>query len=130
MQSASMFGTDKEGRPVKKGGKSGDSGVAQRQNKPEPEKDRKQMEKESRKFRGKRNSIGAKMAKFRGGIKANYKTGGIGDKDLTGKSKGMQHVRGGFAPVREEAPVRKQPKGKSDEEAGGRRRRNKGKGRK
>ena len=105
-----MFGKDKEGRPVKKG-KGEDSSQAPRQAKPEPVKDRAQMEKESRKFRGKRNSIGAKMAKFRGGIKANHATGGIGDKDLTGTSKGMQHARGGFVPEREEAPAKQNTNG-------------------
>lgn len=88
-QQSSLFGSDKEARATK--GKGGAVGQQARQNsaRSEPVKDRKQMEKETRKFRGKRNSIGAKMAKFRGGIKANYKTGGIGDRDLTGKSKGM-----------------------------------------
>jgi len=45
------------------------------------------LEKEARKFRGKRNSVGAKMAKFRGGIKDFKRSGGgIGDRDLSGKS--------------------------------------------
>ena len=64
-------------------------------------KSKEQLAKESRKFRGKRNSIGAKMAKFRGGENRNFKTGGVGDRDLSGKSKSMQHARGGFAPERE-----------------------------
>lgn len=42
---------------------------------------------EKNKWRGKRNSIGAKMAKFKGGNK-NFRRsgGGIGDRDLSGKS--------------------------------------------
>ena len=74
------------------------------------------MAKESRKFRGKRNSIGAKMAGFRGGSHDFKRSGGgIGDRDLSGKSKSMQASRGGFAPVREEqgTPSKKAKGGKT-----------------
>lgn len=54
---------------------------------------------EKNKWRGKRNSIGAKMAKFKGGNK-NFRRsgGGIGDRDLSGKSSKQRENRGGFIP--------------------------------
>ena len=58
-----MFGADKEGKKKHSSGhQSQGSG-----NQPDQPKTEAQIAKEARKFRGKRNSIGAKMAKFRGG---------------------------------------------------------------
>ena len=65
-------------------------------------KDPHQDEKEKRKFRGKRNSIGAKMRGFRGGESKNFRRsgGGIGNRDLSGRvvNRGDRSNRGGVAP--------------------------------
>mmetsp|Transcript_45001 Transcript_45001/g.59704 ORF Transcript_45001/g.59704 Transcript_45001/m.59704 type:complete len:199 (+) Transcript_45001:591-1187(+) len=107
---SSMFGADKEARAKKEKGAS--KGGFQQQEREPAFKDRDTLAKEARKFRGKRNSLGAKMAKFRGGARDFKKSGGgIGDRDLSGKSKGMQHARGGFAPVKEEPRQPKPKKG-------------------
>lgn len=52
------------------------------------------------------------MAKFRGGAREFKKVGGgIGDRDLSGKSKAMQGSRGGFAPAPREDKAPPQKKG-------------------
>ena len=83
-----MFGVDQEARSKRPGNSKPDKSKPDSFKKDAPVKDRAQLEKEARKFRGKRNSIGAKMAGFRGGV---FKKtgGGIGDRDLSGKSKSM-----------------------------------------
>ena len=119
-----MFGADKEARVAKDGKAS--KGAAQPgsyKNKEPVVKDKVTLAKEARKFRGKRNSIGAKMAGFRGGAPGFKKSGGgVGDRDLSGKSKSMQHARGGYAPVREESAPPKKPQGGDKAEHAGRKR--------
>ena len=113
-----MFGTDKEARAIKEKKLGNEKRNKQQEDTP---KDRFALAKEARKWRGKRNSIGAKMAGFRGGSKDFKRSGGgIGDRDLSGKSKNMQHARGGYAPAREEPKAPKQ-----QEQAGRKRRRGK-----
>ena len=99
-----MFGQDKEAKQ-KKSDSSGKTGQQSggNNNSQAKEKDKVQLAKEARKFRGKRNSIGAKIAGFRGGSHDFKRSGGgIGDRDLSGKSKSMQSARGGYAPERDE----------------------------
>ena len=88
----------------------------QRPVQPVKEKDKITLAKEARKWRGKRNSIGAKMAGFRGGSHDFKRSGGgIGDRDLSGKSKSMQHARGGYAPTpKDDKPAQKAKGGKSE----------------
>ena len=104
VNAASAFGKDTEAREKNTSGK---LDQPKRQNPEDMVKDKTQLAKEARKFRGKRNSIGAKMAGFRGGEKDFRRSGGgIGDRDLSGKSKTMQHARGGYIPTQEEVPQR------------------------
>jgi len=63
------------------------------------------------------------MAGFRGGDRDFKRSGGgIGDRDLSGKSKTMSHARGGYAPDGREAPV-KMNKEKKDRPSEGQARR-------
>jgi len=88
VQDSSLFGKDREAR-TPSGKKGPVAAQQQREARPEQVKSKDQIEREARKFRGKRNSTGAKMAKFRGGDVKKRSGGGIGDRDLSGKSKSM-----------------------------------------
>ena len=102
LQSTSLFGADREADEKKKKNKVDKEETRISNQNQRSIKDPRQDEKEKRKFRGKRNSIGAKMRGFRGGESKNFRRsgGGIGNRDLSGRvvNRGDRSNRGGVAP--------------------------------
>lgn len=113
----SLFGVDQE-RTKKKERQPKPSRPTD--SRPEPERERKdpaQDAKERKKFRGKRNSTGAKMAGFKGGEHKNFRRSGgaIGNRDLSGRVRQDRTNRGGVAP---EGSGKKKPANKTKQRPG------------
>ena len=83
----SIFGVDRESSQKKEVSKLKKDFIEDKCTQKRDFKDPKQDAKECRKFRGKRNSVGAKMIGFKGGDHKNFRRsgGGIGNRDLSGK---------------------------------------------